>query len=448
MHKLALGIGVAIGFCGGIGLAQDSPAPQSVIQVEVERSAPDYIVYVPKSIDGSTFDTGNEHFLVFDGPDKSLMAVWTQSSHEGAGDHRIMFSRSDDNGKTWAAPTRVVGPERPAEDSKMCSWGFPMTSKSGRIYVLYNQETSPVDHIRQHTGRMDGVYSDDLGKTWSAPQNIPMERTPWDNPDTSVSPNWVVWQKPERDLNDRYYVGMSRWVSPRVRDEPPLKSWTADESVVNFMRFENIDENPEPKDIRITWFHNGHDALQVPHYLKPDVSIAQEPSIVRLPDQRLFCTMRTMSGIIWYSVSSDDGESWLPPRPLRRSDHGDPILEPICCCPIYEYTPGKYVLLHHNNDGRFNGSKPEEAGKNRRPAFIALGEFRPNADQPIWFSESKQFMDNDGQGIGPLKRIDIGVYPSVSRRNGEFVLWHPDRKFFLLGKRITDEWLADLSVPK
>ncbi len=57
-------------------------------------------------------------------------------------------------------------------------------------------------------------------------------------------------------------------------------------------------------------------------------------------------------------------------------------------------------------------------------------------------------MDNEGKGIGPLNRIDIGVYPSVTRRDGEFVLWHPERKFFLLGKRITGEWLSDLEVPK
>ena len=104
--------------------------------------------------------------------------------------------------------------------------------------------------------------------------------------------------------------------------------------------------------------------------------------------------------------------------------------------------------MHHNNNGRFEGSKPEDTKKNRRPAFIALGEYRPNAEQPVWFSESKLFMDNGGHGIGPLDRIDIGVYSSATKRNGNFVLWHPDRKFFLLGKKITDRWLEDLQVPR
>lgn len=56
------------------------------------------------------------------------------------------------------------------------------------------------------------------------------------------------------------------------------------------------------------------------------------------------------------------------------------------------------------------------------------------------------FADNDGHGIGPCGRIDVGVYPSVTMRGGNFVLWHPGRKFFLLGKRITDDRLADLTV--
>ena len=79
----------------------------------MQRSKPDYVVYMPRSVDGSTFDTGNEHFLVFDGPDGSLMAVWTQSSYEGAGDHRIVFSRSDDEGSTWAPP-QAPGRPQPA----------------------------------------------------------------------------------------------------------------------------------------------------------------------------------------------------------------------------------------------------------------------------------------------------------------------------------------------
>ena len=219
------------------------------------------------------------------------------------------------------------------------------------------------------------------------------------------------------------------------------------ESVVEFMRFENIDDNPEPEAIKISYSAWGDKALRVPHSTNPVLSVAQEPSLARLPDKRLFCVMRTMSGYIWYSLSDDDGRNWCAPRPLLRRDHGLPIPQPLCCCPMYEYDEGRYILLHHNNDGRFEGCAPEDTGKNRRPAFIALGEYRPDAEQPVWFSESKELMDNNGAQIGPLKRIDIGVYPSVTRRDGNFVLWHPERKFFLLGKKITETWLSTLEVP-
>ena len=429
-----------------LSAAEQAEPLQAILDREIQRSQPDYVVYCPKSVDGSTFDTGNEHFLVFDGPDGSLMALWTQSSYEGAGDHRIMFARSEDNGATWAPPLRIAGPSKP-EECYQASWGFPLVSKTGRIYALWNQYQGIADYHHQITGTMDSCYSDDMGRTWSAPETIPMPRSIYDHPDPKYPSNWIVWQKPIRDLEGKWFTGFTRWLSPEVRTSAPNKSWTAMESVIEFMRFENIDENPSPKDIRIVYSAWGDKALRVPHYLKPSLSIAQEPSLARLPDDRLFCVMRTMSGYIWYSLSGDDGHTWCAPRPLLRKDFGLPIEEPLCCCPIYEYGPGRYLLLHHNNDGQFEGCKREDTGKNRRPAFIALGEFRPGADQPIWFSESKQLMDNGGNGIGPLHRIDIGVYPSVTRRNGEFVLWHPERKFFLLGKRIAEEWLADLAVP-
>ena len=417
-----------------------------ILDREIQRTQPDYVVYRPGSVDGSTYDTGNEHFLVFDGPDGSLMAVWTQSSHENAGDHRIVFSRSVDEGRSWAPPKRLAGPGRPGE-GPIASWGFPLVSKLGRIYVVYNQHVGVNDIFTAMTGRMDAVYSDDNGATWSEPQTIPFEKGPDDNPDPNIPANWIVWQKPIRNRQGQWFTGYTCWVSRAARTPPHTNSWTAAEAVVSFMRFENIDENPEPEGIRISFFARGKDALRVPHYSNPILSVAQEPSLVYLPDGRLFCVMRTMSGTIWYSVSEDDGESWSNPRPLLRRDHGRPILEPLCCCPIYETSKGRYILLHHNNDGRFEGSQPEDTNKNRRPAFLARGEYRPYAEQPIWFSESKVLMDNDGSGIGPLKRTDIGIYPSVTNRKGNFVLWHPDRKFFLLGKRITKTWLADLAVP-
>jgi hypothetical protein len=323
-----------------------------------------------------------------------------------------------------------------------------MVSRSGRVYVVYNQYQGIADYHHQVTGSMDCVYSDDNGRTWSKPGTIPMPRSPYDHPDPRYPSNWIVWQKPERDLKGRYYVGFTRWVSPKVRTPPHEKSWTAAESVTEFMRFENIDDDPDPADIRMRWFAAGDRALRVGHRTNPRLSVAQEPSIVRLPDNRLFCTMRTMTGYIWYSLSDDDGETWCPPRPLRRRDHGELILQPLFCCPIYRMADGRYLLIHHPAFGGKDPARSGGPGSNRRPAYLAVGEYRPDADQPIWFSASKLLMDNDGVGLGPLERVDIGGYTSFTTRNGNNVLWHPERKFFLLGKKITPEMLAGLTVPE
>ncbi|HSW46966.1 MAG TPA: alpha-L-fucosidase [Phycisphaerae bacterium] len=426
----------------------------AILQREARRSKPDYITYVPKSWDQSTQDSHNEHFLVFEGPRDWLMAVWTQSMAKPGPANRIVFSRSKDGGTTWESPVHVAGPRTADDPTHMASWGFPMVSKSGRIYVLYTQHQGVAGWIPMHSGTMDGVYSDDDGQTWSKPQTIPMPKSPYDDPEGKIPAEWIVWQNPMRDLSGGYFIGYSHWLHPKRVFLKQVENWTQIESVVEFVRYENIDENPEVKDIKVAYSGWGDKALRVPHFMYPELSIAQEPSIVRLPDDRLFCVMRNNSGFIWYSVSSDDGKTWTNTRPLLRKDFGRPILQPVASCPIYQLADGRYVLLHHNNRGDTK-AKPEFTSEPRRPAFIALGEFRPNADQPIWFSESRQLMDNDGvgpdgtkPGAGRRVNTNIGVYSSFTTTGGNNVLWHPDRKCFLLGKKITDDFLADLVVPK
>jgi len=432
-------------------------AAQSVseqLEREMRRSAPDYVAYKPGHYDGSTHDGLNEHFLVFDGPDGSMMAIWTQSD-KGAGmpgarqKNRIRFSRSTDEGRTWQTPTHVVGPRTQDDPEHMASWAFPMVSKRGRIYVVYNQNDGSKGWIEMHTGHMAGVYSDDNGKTWSKPQRIAMPKSPYDDPEGRIPAEWIVWQSPMRDLKGGYLAGYTHWLNPARALWKKTEAWTQIESVVEFLRYENVDQHPEPSALRLRYSAWGDKALRAPYWRDPLLSVAQEPSLVRLPDKRLFCTMRSNSGYIWYSLSADDGETWCNPRPLLRKDFGTPILQPVGCCPIYTLADGRFVLLHHNNRGIWD-SKPEKTHSPRRPAFLALGEFRPKADQPVWFSDSKEFVDNgdvgvDGRTDHPQK--GIAIYTSFTTRKGKNVLWYPDRKFFLLGKEVTNSFLSDLKVP-
>ena len=56
------------------------------------------------------------------------------------------------------------------------------------------------------------------------------------------------------------------------------------------MRCDNIDEGPDPKDLRVTWLPKDTSGLEVKHP-NHDWSASSEPSPVLLPDGRLFVTM-------------------------------------------------------------------------------------------------------------------------------------------------------------
>ncbi|MFA6631501.1 MAG: sialidase family protein [Kiritimatiellia bacterium] len=421
-----------------------SPAElKARIPSQLHVTRPDFVVFVPEVTDSAVNDTGNEHFLVFDGPDGSLMAVWTQSSAESQPDQHQAFARSDDDGKTWSKPRIIAGPKKPG-DGHIASWGYPLVTRSGRIYILYSQHIGKTDQFFHHTGWLHGIFSDDNGATWSAPQNVPMRRSMRDNPDPAMPPNVLCWQKPLRLGKDgRYLAGVTRWTSFAVTPNP-TKSWMSADARVEFMRFENIDENPEPKDIRITWFAFNEQALSVPYPGHPAISACQEPSLVKLPDGRLFCVMRTCSGSPCWSVSADQGETWTVPRPLLRRDGGAPLLHPLSPCPMYdvggnEAGSGHYALFIHNHDGHYMGYTPEDSSYHRRPIHLVRGTFKAGADQPVWFDEPQFFFDHDGVSLGKpgtRGRLDLALYASFTVRGGVPVLWYPERKFFLLGKSI------------
>lgn len=411
------------------------------VKTELRKTEPDFVVYMPKSTDGSTGDTGNEHFMVFEPPDGGLAAVWTQSTFEGEPDQRIVFATSTDGGQKWSAPRAIAGPDG---SRGMASWGFPIVSRSGRIYVLYSRHVGLNDVFRHTTGLMAGIYSDDGGRTWSAEGIIPMPRSKWDNPDPRVPANWIVWQKPLRLSEGRYFAGFTRWVSSKV-SPPPKPVWWAYASVVEFMRFENLDEDPPPAGLDVRYFMSDDEALRVPFPGHPDVSVAQEPSVVPLPDGRLFCVMRTATGHPFWSSSCDQGVSWTTPRVLRQTDTRLPLRHPCSPCPIYQMDEGEYVFLFHNHDGHFGGWSPEDTQQHRRPVYLCRGQFRPNAEQPVWFSEPQFFMDHGGVSI---LRADLAMYASVTTTEDGLVLWYPERKFFLLGKRIRRKMLQGLPVPE
>ena len=91
----------------------------------------------------------------------------------------------------------------------------------------------------------------------------------------------------------------------------------------------------------------------------------------------------------------------------------------------HPHADGRFLLVYHNNDGTLGSHsqwtkvwKTNEANHIRRPTFIALGEFRPQARQPIWFSSPEQTLDTDGVIVGPKKTAEVGTYLSLTEWHG------------------------------
>lgn len=393
---------------------------------DLRRSNPDYVIFVPEVDPNRLGDMYNDHIQVFDKPDAEnmLFAVWCQASVEGALDQHIAFSRSHDKGKTWEKPHVLAGYKTIAEgyanSGAIASWAFPMVSHAGRIYIIYNQFVpGKVATSRQHTGLMMCICSDDNGVTWSKPAELPIPRNSYDPLDTTIPPEWVVWQRPLRQgKNGNYLVGVTHMSAPHAH----AKRRTA----TSFIHFDNIDQNPEPKDVAVRWVMTGENALEHKTH-------CEEPSVAILPDGRLFCIMRAGSGTPVWSVSSDKGETWSNPRELLTRDEGEPIPHPLSPCPMYDWkgneaASGYYFLLVHN---KFNKDNPSP-WQTRGPLYMFAGRYHEGADQPVWFdAKPNVFIDRPHHN---------SFYTSTTTIDGKTVLWYNDQKFYLLGRTITDEW--------
>ena len=425
---------------------------QQCFSEDWQRINPDYAVYLPSR--APYHPEAADHTMVDYTPGGDLLAIWTSAFEFRGVDQSIAFSRSTDGGVSWSARGIVSGPG-PREGQKS-QWGFPVVSSSGRIYVFYNKSTGI-----GYGAFLECKYSDDDGHTWiDGGVEIPYRRTKWDHPDPKVQSNCIIWQKATRDSKGRQVVPLTHGTHAYVK--PHLNAggiggtsrFLSDlgETRCEFLRFDNIDEGPDPKELELTWLPDDEDLVSVPMTAEPwasaGYSFCQEPGLVLLPDGRLFTEMRTANGDIWYTVSDDDGHTWRETEVLRYRDGGDRMLNPISPSPMYRFEDGRYLIFLQNHDGYgYGGIGPLDLNS-RRPQFLAVGEYREGAHQPVWFSEPMLFCDTEMVGVFPDNMYWLSFYSSMTERGGRRILWYTDRKLFFLGRDITDEMLAGLAVPE
>lgn len=397
---------------------------------------PDYVVFVPKQRREIVGDRYNDHFQVFDKPDGTLFAAWTQATKEGDVDQHICFSRSTDKGKTWTAPVILAGSPNNVNPQPIASWQQPMVSKSGRIYMLWNQRVS---NDPLHHGIMAGKFSDDDGETWSQPRVVPFPRVNRDPADKP--PSWCIWQRPLRLGKDgKYLVGLTRHgvvageqateAAAQFEQENTDKQMQSklSGSTVEFIQYDNIDDDPKVEDIKVMLLSANEREMAV---VDPKWGLCcQEASIVNLPDGRLFALMRTSAGSPYWTQSRDKGLSWDAPKVLNDAQ-GQAYKHPCSPCPIYdrkgpEACSGEYFAFISNEE-----RSDKNAYAPRGPLFLIAGKFDPQGEQPIRFADPKPY---------PSRPAGNAFYTSVTVVDGKTVLWIPDWKHFLVGKIVGDEW--------
>jgi hypothetical protein len=384
-------------------------------------SRPDFITFIPSAVNSS--DGTNQHDLVSHLPTGRLFGLWTQGYEESGSNQSVVCHWSDDGGTTWSDPKVIDGPQL---DGRIASWGFFVVVPAfHRIYVFYNKDVGT--RIYQ-TGQLEFKYSDDWGENWSSPFVTSFRRGAYSPTDTTIPPSWWVYQNPII-VGGKPIVGFTEFQS-----RPPDIFYTNE---IRFLQFDNILEEPDPSKIQITTYPTGSTGLRGSYLANTSQSTLQEPSLVQLSDGRLFCVMRSGQGFPRYSLSVDSARTWKTPAPLRYHDGGSTIDQPLAPCPIYQMGDGNYALVSFNNKGDANGGQDASDGlKNRTPAFLLIGRESRTDSQAIVFSEPIRLLENFVRPCGPQSRTEIGSYPSLTDEGDHYVLWYPDRKYFLLGKKI------------
>ena len=395
-----------------------------LIEEQIKFTNPDYRLYVPKSTE---YDNNNVHLYVAEHEKfGGLIAFWTQSTCENNGDNHVMMAKSKDGGKTWTEPKFIVGclnyDKETGKRDEQGSWGFPIVSKSGRIYLFYYREIMGIKDIAlQITGAFSCMYSDDFGETWSEHGDIPQRKTPYDFRE-NIQDN-IVFELPLKLPDGTYLAGFTKFASRYI--EQHLRGGVH----VFFYHFKNIDDDPEIKDLEIDILPDDKGI----HVYQPDgrEGKIEEPSLVMLPDGRIFCSMRTNLGSVFFSTSSDMGKTWEAPRPLTFSDNTF-FTHPLSPCPIYDLRDGRFMQLYH---GACDIERPYYP---RHTLRCAIGYFDPDAKQPIRFDKENDtvFMKLSEKEVILGDDVQLAMYGTMTYMNGKKILWYPDRKFYLLGKNI------------
>jgi sialidase-1 len=248
----------------------------------------------------------------------------------GAGDEspaRIVSIHSDDAGRTWSAPPRVVIENQAGANVMSVSL---LRLQGGRIALFYLVKNNLLDC------RPVVRFSTDEAESWSEPQLV------------GAAPGYFVLN------NDRVIqLKSGRLVVPvgfhRSRGTDP-KSYRSLDSRAIALWYLSDDEGKTWREADTWWALPARTTTGL-----------QEPGVVELADGRLFSWMRTDQGAQFGCYSTDDGKNWPLPQATALASPASPA--------SIKRLPGSSDLLGIYND--HSGQFPFVKGK-RTPLLAAI----------------------------------------------------------------------------
>jgi hypothetical protein len=202
--------------------------------------------------------------------------------------YRAELRESADNGITWSEPRTLFRSTR--EYAWIPNAGTKLAS--GRLILISGQFGGYVDHDPDKS-RMEGYsqYSDDHGRTWSEAKKLPTGQRYLAPPlsMTQMSCGRVIF--PYGYLTKEH----ARSLVTVVFSDNEGQTWQRSVSILGV----------------------GGKGME---------SGALEPSVIELPDGKLWMLIRAQTGFQWESFSCDKGETWTTPQPSRIPSSNSPAV--------------------------------------------------------------------------------------------------------------------------
>lgn len=332
-------------------------------------------------------DYCDQPYVVRTADDAWLCVMTTGSKQEGSTGQHVVSIRSKDHGLTWSEPVDIESAKGP-----VASWGMPLVTSFGRVYVFYSYNGDEISGRRADMlGWYCYRYSDDGGRSWSQQRHrLPLRVTAADRGNDWQGEVQIFW-----GIGKPIVVG-----DDAIFAFTKIGRYMLDQSEGWFFRSPNVMTEPDVTKVRWTLLPEGDHGLRAPAH----GSIQSEQNLVPLANGDLYCMYRTAMGYPCHAYSRDGGRTWTPPEAATYTPGGRRFKHPRACPRLWRTRSGRFLFWFHNN-----GNKDWSPGT-RNPCWLAGGIER---DGQIHWSQPEIVL------YDPEEAVRIS-YPDLIEEHGRY----------------------------